>query len=123
MLYQIIWYPRFEFNSVKGDVKETLKSILETVCNKYDLKILKLDIETDYIGIILSAQPTFAPIDIVRILKSVTTVQLISEFSSLRKVYSLNGSLWQENYYINTIGKINNEITKEYIQGKNLEEE
>ncbi len=120
--YHLIWYPKFRYNVLKGNVEETLKRILAEICNKYEYKILKLEVMADYIHIFVSAKPTVAPTDIVRTLKSITAIQLFKEFPALKKFYSRCGSLWIKGYFVSTIGKVSAETIQKYIQEQKTKE-
>jgi putative transposase len=120
--YHLIWYPKFRYNVLKGNVEETLKRILAEICNKYEYKILKLEVMADYIHIFVSAKPTVAQTDIVRTLKSITAIQLFKEFPALKKFYSRCGSLWIKGYFVSTIGKVSAETIQKYIQEQKTKE-
>jgi putative transposase len=120
--YHLIWYPKFRYNVLKGNVEETLKRILAEICNKYEYKILKLEVMADYIHIFVSAKPTVAPTDIVRTLKSITAIQLFKEFPALKKFYSRCGSLWIKGYFVSTIGKVSAKTIQKYIQEQKTKE-
>jgi len=114
--YHLIWCPKFRYNVLKGNVEEALKRILVGICNKYEYKILELEVMADHIHIFISAKPTVAPTDIVRTLKSITAIQLFKKFPALKKFYSRCGSLWSKGYFVSTIGKVSAETIQRYIQ-------
>jgi len=114
--YHLIWCPKFRYNVLKGNVEEALKRILAEICNKYEYKILELEVMADHIHIFISAKPTVAPTDIVRTLKSITAIQLFKKFPALKKFYSRCGSLWSKGYFVSTIGKVSAETIQRYIQ-------
>ena len=114
--YHLIWCPKFRYNVLKGNVEEALKRILAEICNKYEYKILELEVMAHHIHIFVSAKPTVAPTDIVRTLKSITAIQLFKEFPALKKFYSRCGSLWSKGYFVSTIGKVSAETIQRYIQ-------
>ena len=114
--YHLIWCPKFRYNVLKGNVEEALKKILAEICNKYEYKILELEVMSEHIHIFISAKPTIAPTDIVRTLKSITAIQLFKEFPALKKFYSRCGSLWSKGYFVSTIGKVSAETIQRYIQ-------
>lgn len=114
--YHLVWCPKFRYNVLKGNVEEALKKILAEICTRYEYEILELEVMADHIHIFISAKPTIAPTDIVRTLKSITTIQLFKEFPALKKFYSRCGSLWSKGYFVSTIGKVSAETIQKYIQ-------
>jgi len=120
--YHLIWCPKFRYNVLKGNVEEALKRILAEICNKYEYKILELEVMADHIHIFVSAKPTVAPTDIVRTLKSITAIQLFKEFPALKKFYSRCGSLWSKGYFVSTIGKVSKDSIQKYIEVQKTKE-
>jgi len=120
--YHLIWCPKFRYNVLKGNVEEALKRILAEICNKYEYKILELEVMADHIHIFISAKPTIAPTDIVRTLKSITAIQLFKEFPALKKFYSRCGSLWSKGYFVSTIGKVSKDSIQKYIEAQKTKE-
>ena len=120
--YHLIWCPKFRYNVLKGNVEEALKRILAEICNKYEYKILELEVMADHIHIFVSAKPTVAPTDTVRTLKSITAIQLFKEFPALKKFYSRCGSLWSKGYFVSTIGKVSKDSIQKYIEVQKTKE-
>jgi putative transposase len=101
---------------LKGNVEESLKRILAEICTKYEYEILELEVMPDHLHIFVSAKPTIAPTDIVRTLKSISSIELFKEFPALKKFYSRCGSLWGKGYFVSTIGKVSADTIQRYIQ-------
>jgi len=57
-----------------------------------------------------------SPIEIIRIFKSISAIQLFSKFPKLKKFYSKSGSLWSKGNFISSIGNVSQETVKKYIQ-------
>lgn len=74
----------------------------------------------DHIYLFISAPPTIAPTELVKILKSVSTNEMFKAFPSLKKNKFLGSGLWSKEYYIGTAGAVSSEITKKYIQDQKL---
>ena len=72
----------------------------------------------DHIHIFISCCPTIAPIEIVRTLKSITTIEIFKRFPSLKIFYKRCGSLWSKGKFISTVGNISSETVKKYIEGQ-----
>lgn len=114
--YHLVWCPKFRYNVLKGNVEEALKRILAEICAKYEYEILELEVMPDHLHIFVSAKPTIAPTDIVRTLKSISSIELFKEFPALKKFYSRCGSLWVKGYFVSTIGKVSADTIQRYIQ-------
>ena len=117
--YHLVWCPKFRFKVINDNIKRSLKNILVDICNEYQYKILELEVMPDHIHIFLSAQPTVAPTDIVRTLKSISAIDLFKEYPELKKFYARCGSLWSKGYFVSTIGNVSSQTIKRYIQNQN----
>lgn len=116
--YHLVWCPKFRFEVIQGDIEQSLKNILVNICNEYKYEILELEVMSDHIHIFLSAKPTVAPSDIVRTLKSISTIELFKEYPKLKKFYARCGSLWSKGYFVSTIGNVSSRTIKRYIQNQ-----
>jgi putative transposase len=100
---------------LKGNVEISLKEILLDVANKYDYEIIQMEVMPDHIHIFVGARPTVAPIDIVRVFKSITAIKLFKKYPKLKSFYGRCGSLWSVGKFISTIGNVSAETIKKYI--------
>ena len=113
--YHIIFCPKFRYSVLKGDIETSLKEILIGVANRYEYEIIQMEVMPDHIHIFVGAKPTVAPIDIIRIFKSITAIELFKKYPKLESFYSRSGSLWSAGKFISTIGSVSAETIKKYI--------
>ena len=100
--YHIIFCPKFRY-SVLGSIETSLKEILIDVANRYEYEIIQMEVMPDHIHIFVGATPTVAPMDIVRIFKSITSIELFKKYPKLESFYSRSGSLWSAGKFISTM--------------------
>lgn len=74
----------------------------------------------NHIHLFISAPPTIAPTELVKILKSVSANEMFKAFPSLKKNKLWGSGLWSKGYYIGTAGAVSSEIIKKYIQDQKL---
>ena len=118
--YHIIWCPKFRFKVLTDDVCEHLKNILVGICSKYQYEIRALEVMPDHIHIFVATKPTVAPTDVVRTLKSISTIELFKCFPALKKFYGRCGSLWSKGYFVSSVGNVSEETIKHYIESQHL---
>lgn len=114
--YHIIWYPKFRFSILQGNVDATLKQILQKICDDYDYKIKALEVMSDHIHIFVDVSQTVAPYDVVRTLKSISTIELFKIYPKLKQFYAKCGVLWSRGYFVSTIGHISETTEIKYIE-------
>jgi len=119
--YHIIFCPKFRFSVLNGKIEIEIKKIINNISSKYKHDIVELEIVEDHIHLLIKIKPTVAPMDIVRIYKSILTVELFNKFDYLKKFYGKCGCLWSLGKFISTVGIVDEKTIKKYIQNqKNL---
>ena len=90
--YHIIWCPKFRFSVLQGNVDIILKQILQKICNDYKYKIKELEVMPDHIHIFIDVPQTVPPCDVVRTLKSISAIELLTHglFSFCILIYIFN---------------------------------
>ena len=96
--YHIIWFPKFRFLVLKGNVDNSLKQILQKICNNYNYHIKALEVMPDHIHIFVDVPQTVAPCDVARTLKSISAIELFKAYQQLKKFYARCGALWSGGY-------------------------
>jgi putative transposase len=81
-----------------------------------------MEVMADHIHLFLSVKPTIAPADIVRILKSISAIEVFRRYPRLKCFYNRCGSLWSKGYFVSTVGKISAETVKKYIEEQKTRE-
>ena len=114
--YHIIWRPKFRFSVLKSDTEETLKQILQKICDDYGYKIKALEVMPDHIHIFVDVPQMVAPCDVVRTLKSISAIEMIKSFPELKQFYARCGVLWSRGYFISTVGQISEVTIIKYIE-------
>ena len=100
---------------LEGNVEISLKEILLEVADRYEYEIIQMEVMPDHIHIFVGAKPTVAPIDIVRVFKSITAIGLFKKYPELKSFYGRCGSLWSVGKFISTSGNVSAETIKKYI--------
>ena len=114
--YHIIWCPKFRYSILDNGIDNRLKSILESICKKFNYNIKALEVMPDHIHIFVDCPPTVAPCDVVRTLKSLSAIELFKIYPQLKKFYSKCGVLWSRGYFISSVGHISESTVKKYIE-------
>ena len=113
--YHIIWCPKYRRNVLVGSVETRLKALLPELAEESGCTIDTMEVMPDHIHIFLKGTPTIPIHLIVKNLKGKSSRILRAEFPSLRKRLPC---LWTRSYYCETIGCINEETIKKYIENQ-----
>mgnify|MGYP002679771997 CR=1 FL=1 len=114
--YHIVWCPKFRFSVLGGNVGQSLKTVLQNICERYKYKVKALEVMPDYIHIFIDVPQTVAACDAARVLKSVSAVEMFKLFPELRNFYARYGSLWSGGYFISSVGHISEDTVTRYIE-------
>jgi putative transposase len=113
--YHIIWVTKYRRQVLNTNIRATLDKILRTICDTKGWTLIEAQSMPDHIHVFLSVSPFERPVDIVKILKGVTSKQLFAAHPELRDVLKY-GHLWSPSYYIGTAGHVSAEVIAKYIQ-------
>ncbi len=114
--YHLIFCPKFRFRVLKDGVDETLKEILQKICDRYRYEIQAMEVMPDHIHFFLSAPQTAALTDIAWTIKSISAIELFKAYPDLKHFYQRCGRLWSNGYFIATTGDASAETIKKYIE-------
>ena len=98
---------------------EDVKQIMYDISKKYDFDIKEMEVDKDHIHMMISSAPKISPLQIVRVLKQQSTIQIWRRYASeLKKQYWKENTFWTDGYFCSTIGEVSSETLKHYIQNQ-----
>ena len=98
---------------------EDIKQIMYDICKKYDFDIKEMEVDKDHIHMMISSVPKISPLQIVRVLKQQSTIQMWRRYASeLKKQYWKENTFWTDGYFCSTIGEVSSKTLKHYIQNQ-----
>ena len=113
--YHIIWCPKYRRKVLVDGVDARLKEILVQIAEESGCIIETMEVMPDHIHIFLKGTPTIPIHLIVKNLKGKNSRILRTEFPHLKRRLPC---LWTRGYYCETIGCINEETIKRYIENQ-----
>ena len=98
---------------------EDVKQIMYDISKRYDFDIKEMEVDKDHIHMMISSVPKISPLQIVRVLKQQSTIQMWRRYASeLNKQYWAENTFWTDGYFCSTIGEVSSETLKHYIQNQ-----
>ena len=96
-----------------------VKQIMHDISKRYDFDIKEMEVDKDHIHMMISSVPKISPLQIVRVLKQQSTIQMWRRYSSeLKKQYWNENTFWTDGYFCSTIGEVSSKTLKHYIQNQ-----
>lgn len=113
--YHIIFCPKYRRKIFENPlVERRFKELIENQCNLMGIEIIAMECDKDHTHIFLSADPIYAPYEIVKKLKGATGRVLRNEFPELSKTQNL----WTRSYFISTAGEVSSHTIKKYVENQ-----
>ena len=98
---------------------EDVKQIMYDISKRYDFDIKEMEVDKNHIHIMIESVPKISPLQIARVLKQQSTIQMWRKYSKeLRKQYWKENTFWTDGYFCSTIGEVSSETLKHYIQNQ-----
>ena len=113
--YHIIWCPKYRRKVLVDGVDARLKEVLVQIAEESGCTIETMEVMPDHIHIFLKGTSTIPIHLIVKNLKGKSSRILRTEFPHLKRRLPC---LWTRSYYCETIGCINEETIKRYIENQ-----
>lgn len=115
--YHLVWIPRYRKKVLVGPIADRLKALFAEISSQYGFEILAVEVMPDHVHLFVSAPPKFAPSDLARYFKGISSRRLMQEFPALRRQYwGKHATLWAEGYYVGTAGHVSAATIKRYIE-------
>lgn len=113
--YHIIWCTKYRRKLLNNNIQNRLKELTKEKCNELEIEICTIETMEDHIHIFVKSNPTLSPHYILKQIKGYTSRILRNEFRELK---SKVPTLWTRSYFIESVGCINEETIKKYIENQ-----
>lgn len=98
-----------------------IKQILNDIAEEKDFEIIEMEVDKDHIHLLVDYNPTQSILDIVRLLKQMSTYRLWRQNNNhiqLSKQFWNERTFWSDGYFACSIGNVSKEIIEKYIQSQ-----
>ena len=120
--YHVIWVTKYRYKVMRGRVAERARELIRQICQAREVVIVRGAISPDHIHMLLSVPPQLAPAKVVQYIKGRSSRLLQAEFPELGKRY-WGQHLWARGYFCATVGAVDEETIKHYIESQRWDEE
>ena len=112
--YHLIWIPKYRKRVLRGKIAARLRGLLYEGSRINDWWISKLNIQHDHVHVLIQLTPRTSVAEAVQILKGGTSRIIRKEFPELEE-FLWGDSFWADGYFAETVGQIDAEIVRKYI--------
>ena len=120
--YHLVFATKYRRKIFNDGIFAYMKERLNQVKNHYpELDIAEINHDVDHVHILISIPPKMSVGQVVRILKSNSSLDLKRKFPFLKKVYWGTDGVWSDGYFVSTVG-VNEAIIRSYIEHQGKED-
>ena len=113
--YHVVWIPKYRKRVLQGKISIRLKNLMYEACKVNRWWISALSIVGDHVHMIVQIPPSVSVADVVQRFKGGTSRILRKEFPELEE-FLWGDSFWADGYFAETVGQVNEEVVRKYIQ-------
>ena len=112
--YHIVFIPKYRKKKLYGAVRDDVREIIRTLCKYKKVEIIAGAVCIDHVHLCVSIPPKLSISDFVGYLKGKSALMIYDKHPEIESKW--DRSFWARGYYVTTIGNVNEETVKEYIQ-------
>lgn len=118
LIYHIIFTCKYR-KKLLVKYGDEIKQIMFNIGNKYDFDIKEMEVDKDHIHLMIDSLPKISPLQIVRVLKQQSTIEIWKRYKNdLKRQYWKESTFWTDGYFCSTIGEVSSETLKYYIRNQ-----
>ena len=120
--YHLVWITKYRYQVLRGDVALRARELIREICMAREVQVIRGSLSPDHIHMLVSCPPKLSPAKLVQYIKGRSSRKLQEEFPQLRKRY-WGQHLWARGYFCATVGAVDEETIKQYIESQRWDEE
>lgn len=97
-----------------------IRQLFFECCEVNDWFIHEMDVMPDHVHILIQLRPDISPAKAAMFLKGGSSRKLRKEFPELEE-FLWGDSFWQDGYFMETIGRMNEKVIRDYIKNQKIE--
>lgn len=113
--YHLIWCPKYRKKVLADAVEKDLKELINVVSLDLNFEVVSMEVMPDHVHLFIKCPPTLSPHYVVQQLKGTSSRVLRDKHPHLK---SRIPSLWTRSYFCESVGAINEESIKAYIENQ-----
>ena len=111
--YHVVFCPKYRRKVLVEPIDARLKVLLLEKATDMQAEIVEMEIMPDHVHLLIKCDPQYGIHKVVKHLKGYTSKILRNEFKSLK---SRLPSLWTHSYFVATVGTVQPDVIKKYIE-------
>ena len=118
--YHIVFIPKYRRKSMYGKVKTDMRDIIRKLCEYKKVTIVAGAICVDHVHLCVNIPPKISVAEFVGYLKGKSALMIFDKHPNMGNKFSRQ--FWARDYYVTTVGYVNENTIKKYIQEQEIED-
>ena len=120
--YHLVWTPKYRKWVLRGDVRERVRELFEEIAENHEFEIEEMEVADDHVHIFLSFPPRYSIAKVMGMMKSISASVIFKDCPEVKKEL-WGGELWEDGYFVRTVGdEVTAETIRRYIEYHRSEE-
>lgn len=115
LLYHLTFVPKYRRKVLNGKLAQRLQELFYECAKMNDWYIHELEVLPDHVHMLLQLSPKTPVSEAAKWLKGGSSRIIRKEYPELEE-FLWGDSLWQDGYFVETVGKATEAVIREYIQ-------
>ncbi len=115
--YHFVWKTKYGHHVLKDEIALRLREIIREICAQNRMEIIKGNVRSNHIHILVRAPAHLSPAKMLQYLKGKSSYRLQREFPKLQKIY-WGRHFWSRGYFGATVGAVTEDQIKQYIENQ-----
>jgi putative transposase len=114
----MIFVCKYRRKLLVSDMGDQVKQLLRDIAEENDVGIVKMETDKDHVHLLVSYNPTQSVLQIVRLLKQVSTYRLWRQNGNaerLMRCFWREQTFWSDGYFASSIGNASKATIEQYI--------
>ena len=123
LIYHLVCPTKYRRAVIDEQVDQVLKAICLSIADRYQVEFLEIGTDKDHVHFLIQSVPSYSPIKIVTIIKSLTAREIFTRVPTVKKQL-WGGQFWTDGYYVSTVGPHATEaVIRQYVKKQGQERE
>ena len=119
--YHIVFIPKFRRKVMYGELKKDIADILKHLCEMSEAELIEGTVCADHVHIYIAIPPKICVSKFMSYLKGKSTLMIFDRHPEYHR-WKADRKFWARGYYVSTVGNVNEQTIKNYIQEQSEED-
>ena len=112
--YHIVFVPKYRRKTFYGQVRKDLVVIIRKLCEMKGVELINGAVCVDHVHLYVAIPPKLSISDVVVYIKGKSALMVYNRHPEVKAGWG-ERHLWARGYYVETVGKVDEETIKRYI--------